>query len=268
MSHKRTLYQLPLFWVMLFAPIVLGFCVAVLIVYHDPYFVGSACWASDCINGAINRLKVPITITALIFPAVALVASQHRSAQTAAQIESADQQIEKDRDELLRKERDSALIAYSYFRQLGRVAVFLASDTYPDIKNGKGQAKQRIEEIYNGWKHANNSADCVKSMIFADNWASDQEKVKSLIDTFDVALLTARSNIYTQGEVALKVNYRDSLKILSNALDAFSRLSHLHSRDIGGLKATDLSIEIENNAKKSLDKLKDIQRRVKEASKD
>ncbi len=94
MSHKRTLYQLPLFWVMLFAPIVLGFCVAVLIVYHDPYFVGSACWASDCINGAINRLKVPITITALIFPAVALVASQHRSAQTAAQIERTDKQIQ------------------------------------------------------------------------------------------------------------------------------------------------------------------------------
>ncbi|MFT2098529.1 hypothetical protein ACMUMQ_09255 [Marinomonas sp. 2405UD66-6] len=53
----------------------------------------TACWTSGCINDAVNRLKVPIAITAIIFPAVALIASSHRSAQTAAQIERTDKQI-------------------------------------------------------------------------------------------------------------------------------------------------------------------------------
>jgi hypothetical protein len=76
-------------------PISLGCSVAGFIAWHDFYSVESmaACWSSVCINDAASRLKIPITIMALIFPAVALVASQHRSAQTVAQIERTDRQI-------------------------------------------------------------------------------------------------------------------------------------------------------------------------------
>lgn len=95
MKHKKTLYQLPSFWAAILIPMAFGVSFAFFIAWNDFFSVESmaACWTSDCINGAINRLKVPIAITALIFPAVALVASQHRSAQTAAQIERTDKQI-------------------------------------------------------------------------------------------------------------------------------------------------------------------------------
>ncbi|EAQ65020.1 hypothetical protein MED121_09880 [Marinomonas sp. MED121] len=51
------------------------------------------CWSPDCFNYAFELFKVPLAILALIFPAVALVASHHRSVQTAAQIEKAESQI-------------------------------------------------------------------------------------------------------------------------------------------------------------------------------
>jgi len=51
------------------------------------------CWSPDCFNNAFELFKVPLAILALIFPAVALVASHHRSVQTAAQIERAESQI-------------------------------------------------------------------------------------------------------------------------------------------------------------------------------
>jgi len=44
-------------------------------------------------NYAFEIFKVPLAILALIFPAVALVASQHRSVQTAAQIAKSEKQI-------------------------------------------------------------------------------------------------------------------------------------------------------------------------------
>lgn len=95
MPHNKTLYQLASFKWAIFTPLAIGLIVAIFIVYHDFFSVESmsACWTSECINNAVIRLKVPITIMALVFPAVALVASQHRSAQTAAQIERTDKQI-------------------------------------------------------------------------------------------------------------------------------------------------------------------------------
>lgn len=94
MSHNKTLYQLPFFWAAILIPILLGVSFVLCIVYHDSYFAGPACWTSYCINDAISRLKAPITIMALIFPSVALVASHHRSVQTAAQIKRTDIQIQ------------------------------------------------------------------------------------------------------------------------------------------------------------------------------
>lgn len=52
------------------------------------------CFTSSCVNDAISRLKFPLAIASLAFPLVALVASHHRSAQTAAQIKRTDKQIE------------------------------------------------------------------------------------------------------------------------------------------------------------------------------
>lgn len=96
MSHRKTLYQLPSFWWAVFTPLVIGLSIAGFIAWHDFFSVESmhACGTSDCINNAISRLKLPIAIMALIFPAVALVASWHRSAQTVAQIERTDKQIQ------------------------------------------------------------------------------------------------------------------------------------------------------------------------------
>lgn len=94
MSHRKTLTQLGWFKVAFFAPLAVGAIVAAIIICNDPYFLGNACLTSEWLNEAVNRLKIPITISAIIFPAVALVASQHRSAQTAAQIERTDKQIQ------------------------------------------------------------------------------------------------------------------------------------------------------------------------------
>lgn len=94
MSHNKTLTQLFWFKAALVVPLIFGAVVAGLIVYHDSYFAGPACWTSECVNDAISRLKAPLTILALIFPAVALVASHHRSVQTAAQIKRTDIQIQ------------------------------------------------------------------------------------------------------------------------------------------------------------------------------
>lgn len=258
MSHRKTLTQLGWFKVAFFAPLAVGAIVAGFIAWNDNYFAGAACLTSECINDVVSRFKVPITIMALIFPAVALVASHHRSAQTAAQIERTDNQIEKDRNNQLKKECDSALISYLHFRRLYRIAIFLTSKSNVDFKNGNGQAKQRIEEIYDGWKHANNSDDCVRSIIYADNWATDID----LIDTFEMMIQVARSGTHLQEDRVLDNSIFEGL---NHTLNVFLTLSHLHARDIGGLKDTDLSEKIEKNAKQSLCELKYLQGKAKKA---
>ena len=96
MSHEKTLYELSSFKWAVFTPLVIGLIFVIIIACHDFFLVESMtwCWTSDCFNDAVTRLKVPIAIVALIFPAVALVASQHRSSQTVEQIKRTDKQIE------------------------------------------------------------------------------------------------------------------------------------------------------------------------------
>lgn len=110
MSHRKTLTQLGWFKVAFFAPLAVGAIVAGFIAWHDFFSVESmkACWTSDCINDAIGRLKLPIAIMALIFPAVALVASHHRSAQTVAQIKRTDMQIERTDKQIIATEAKNA----------------------------------------------------------------------------------------------------------------------------------------------------------------
>lgn len=158
---------------------------------------------------------------------------------------------------------ESALIAYSYFRQLSRVATFLASDNFTDFKNGNGQAKHRIEEIYEGWKYTHTSSDYSDSIIYADNWAGKVE----LIDSFEQVLQIAKSGIHLKGEDYIKQDGRLVLRALSHALDVFSNLSHLHAREEGGLGSDDVSLKAKNTAQDSLKRFERIQEKVKETSK-
>ncbi|WP_157957552.1 hypothetical protein [Salinicola halophyticus] len=84
MTRNRSLFQLPLFWIALAAPLFGAMFVGVYIVLTTTlYYVPG----SDGLNGLLRIFKVPIGIVALVFPGVALVASAHRSDQTKNQIE-------------------------------------------------------------------------------------------------------------------------------------------------------------------------------------
>jgi len=94
MESKNPLKDLKWFKRALWCPIALAGIIAIYIAVHSLYIDGfSACWSAACINQALRMMKLPISIAALAFPLVALVASHHRSVQTAAQIERTDKQI-------------------------------------------------------------------------------------------------------------------------------------------------------------------------------
>lgn len=95
MAHNKSLYQLPGFWAALFIPLTVAVVVALWIAWHSLTKDGySVCGSAKCINGALVMMKLPLGILALVFPSVALVASHHRSVQTAAQITRTDRQIQ------------------------------------------------------------------------------------------------------------------------------------------------------------------------------
>lgn len=89
MRSKEHLWNLRSFWVAICVPVALA-C----FVWGAMYGSGlpNLCWSSDCFNYAFELFKVPLALLALIFPAVALVASHHRSVQTAAQIDRTEKQ--------------------------------------------------------------------------------------------------------------------------------------------------------------------------------
>jgi hypothetical protein len=94
MAHNKTLTELKWFKWALWGPIGVAVIITAIITGFDNY-PQPLDWglSSDHINEAISRLKFPIAIASLAFPLVALVASHHRSVQTAAQIERTDNQI-------------------------------------------------------------------------------------------------------------------------------------------------------------------------------
>lgn len=94
MSHNKTLTELKWFKWALWGPIGVAVIIAAVITGFDNYSQPLD-WglSSGHINEAISRLKFPIAIASLAFPLVALVASHHRSVQTAAQIARTDNQI-------------------------------------------------------------------------------------------------------------------------------------------------------------------------------
>ncbi|MEL0635416.1 hypothetical protein V6259_01365 [Marinomonas sp. TI.3.20] len=91
MKHSnQSLYQLTTFWLAILIPLIIAALVAVWIAWHSLHVDGFlACWSASCINQALGMMKLPITIAALAFPLAALVASHHRSVQTAEQINQA-----------------------------------------------------------------------------------------------------------------------------------------------------------------------------------
>lgn len=86
MAHNKTLTELKWFKWALWGPIGVAVVVAIVIAYFTSEDL-QVCFTSTCVNEAISRLKLPIAIASLAFPLVALVASRHRIAQTARQIE-------------------------------------------------------------------------------------------------------------------------------------------------------------------------------------
>lgn len=95
MAHNKTLTELKWFKWALWGPIGAAAVISTLIGVAD--FTNEnlrVCFTSTCVNEAISRLKFPLAIASLAFPLVALVASHHRSVQTAAQIARTDRQIE------------------------------------------------------------------------------------------------------------------------------------------------------------------------------
>lgn len=83
---NKSLYQLPEFKFAFFLPIILAISLAVTISQNSDM---SRCGSYECFNFAYQAFKVPILVFSMIFPAVALVASNHRSVQTKRQIDIA-----------------------------------------------------------------------------------------------------------------------------------------------------------------------------------
>ena len=79
--------SLPSFWVAICIPVTLA-C----FVWGAMYRSGlpDMCWSAECFNNAFELFKVPLALLTLIFPAVALIASHHRSVQTVAQIKASE----------------------------------------------------------------------------------------------------------------------------------------------------------------------------------
>lgn len=90
MAHNKSLYQLREFKLAIGLPL-LGAALSASWIAWVSFVDGNyeVCGSAECINNALGMLKLPLGILALIFPSVALVATQHRSVQTAEQISQA-----------------------------------------------------------------------------------------------------------------------------------------------------------------------------------
>ncbi|EAQ65019.1 hypothetical protein MED121_09875 [Marinomonas sp. MED121] len=93
MPHSQKLTELKEFKWALWGPLGAAFIVAIVITSADYYSPESLqlFLTSECFNDAIKRHKFSLGVAALVFPLVALVASNHRSIQTVAQIQATEQ---------------------------------------------------------------------------------------------------------------------------------------------------------------------------------
>jgi hypothetical protein len=82
-QDKKTLFQLLEFWLAIIFPLLIGIIVSIPICHYSEL---SLDLTYHGFNAAIEIFKVPLGISALCFPLVALVVSNHRSVQTCRQI--------------------------------------------------------------------------------------------------------------------------------------------------------------------------------------
>lgn len=73
-----------LFWLAFLGPIAIGSTIALAI--YRSVNLGSMCFTTECINFFLNTFKAPIAIAGASLPLVALIATLHRSKETAIQI--------------------------------------------------------------------------------------------------------------------------------------------------------------------------------------
>ena len=166
------------------------------------------------------------------------------------------------RKDRLQKEIDSANIAFCHFRRLSRIASLLSSKSHI-VFTSNGQVKQKIEEIYEGWKYANTSDDCVRSIIFADIKADELVYKSSLIDTLERALQVGKSGTHLSSEVVEgKGISSETLDSLIDALNTFKELSHLHILELMESKDSNLMESVISHAQDALENLKRISDKV------
>jgi hypothetical protein len=92
MPHsEKSLFQLLLFRIALWTPIILAVLVAIYIIFTSDLTFESG---FSGLNNALNIFKIPLAIFSLVFPSVALVTANHRSIQSKKQISLAQQNIE------------------------------------------------------------------------------------------------------------------------------------------------------------------------------
>jgi hypothetical protein len=84
MNNEKSLFEIKEFWTALMTPIVLGMIFASIIVVNS-----DLAWDLSYrgVNKFVDVFKFPLGVLAITFPLVALVATNHRSKQSAAQIE-------------------------------------------------------------------------------------------------------------------------------------------------------------------------------------
>lgn len=80
----RPLAQTPLFWISLLLPSLLGITLSLFIYDESP--VGGLCFSPSCVAYFLELYKVPLAISGLSLPFVAMVASLHRSKEAHLQI--------------------------------------------------------------------------------------------------------------------------------------------------------------------------------------
>jgi len=84
MRNEKSLFELAEFWLSILGPLCVSIIVGTVILYNSDLRLDLS---YNGFNKFIEIYKVPLAIAALAFPMVALVASNHRSRQSAAQIE-------------------------------------------------------------------------------------------------------------------------------------------------------------------------------------
>jgi len=86
-TESKSLFWSIRFWVVLITPIVTSYYLAKQISeFEGLYYVGFTNINLENIKRAYDHFQIPLLLTSLVFPLVALITANHRSIQTAAQI--------------------------------------------------------------------------------------------------------------------------------------------------------------------------------------